>query len=116
MLKKLSITALAAGFAVLAGAVALAANKVIDDAKAQCTIGEQIDGYLGAVQGATPDADVQREMRSVNQQRKQVYVSLAQRNGVTPDVTAKLTAEKLINREPSGNCVQDAAGKWVKKP
>lgn len=88
----------------------------IDDAKADCQVGERIDGYLGVVDGASPDDAALRRMREVNQQRAAAYGDLAAKNGVTVDVTAKLTAEKLINKAPSGHCVQDEGGSWVEVP
>ena len=94
---------------------AFAASKIIEDAKADCVIGEQIDGYLGTVTGESPSAEVAREVRSVNQQRKAAYARLASKNGVTIDVTAKLTAEKLINDAPRGHCVQTINRTWRKK-
>jgi len=94
---------------------ASAANPVIDQAKATCAIGERNDGYLGAVPGSAVSSAERREMNSVNQQRKAVYERLAERNGVTIEVTATLTAEKLINQAPSGHCVQDGSGTWIKK-
>ena len=99
-----------AAFAPLAGA---AANPVIDQAKAQCVVGEQADGYLGVVAGASASDAVRREIRDVNQQRKAAYANLAQRNGVSVEVTAALTAEKLIAQARPGHCVRDAQGAWT---
>ena len=70
-----------AAFAPLAGA---AANPVIDQAKAQCVVGEQA-----------------------------AYANLAQRNGVSVEVTAALTAEKLIAQARPGHCVRNAQGAWT---
>lgn len=95
-------------------APALAASPAIESAKAQCVIGERKDGYLGVVSGKSASTVVLREMRSVNQQRRAAYERLAERNGVTIDVAAALTAERLINAAKSGECVQNAAGEWVK--
>ncbi|MEM9705072.1 MAG: YdbL family protein [Pseudomonadota bacterium] len=91
------------------------ANAIIDSAKAQCIIGERTDGYLGVVSGKSATAEQRREMRSVNQQRRAAYERLAARNGVTVAVAAQLTAEKLINQAPRGQCVQDSSGQWVQK-
>lgn len=88
----------------------------IDDAKAACQVGERIDGYLGVVDGASPPAAAARRMREINQARAAAYADLARKNGVTVDVTAKLTAEKLINKAPSGHCVQVGDGDWVEVP
>ena len=97
----------------LAAVSAAAANPVIDQAKNQCLIGEQADGYLGVVAGANPSDAQRREMRDVNQQRKAVYADLARRNGVSVEVTAQLTAEKLINQARPGQCVRNQQGRWI---
>ena len=95
---------------------ATAANQIINDAKSQCIIGEQVDGYLGVVSGKNASTEQLREMRSINQQRKAIYADLAKQNGVTVKVTAQLTAEKLIAKAKPGECVQTAPGKWAKVP
>ena len=97
----------------IAVGAAHAASPVIENAKDQCIIGEQNDGYLGFVDGADGDANLRREVRSVNQQRKAAYSNLARRNGVTIDDAARATAERLINSAGSGECVQDASGDWI---
>ena len=99
--------------ALFAPLTSVAANAVIDQAKAECLIGEQADGYLGVVAGKNPSAAVRREMRDINQQRKSAYTRLAERNGVTVEVTAALTAEKLIAQAGRGQCVRKADGSWV---
>ncbi|MEM9495506.1 MAG: YdbL family protein [Pseudomonadota bacterium] len=100
--------------ATLAPVVAVAANAVIENAKGQCIVGEQADGYLGIVDASRASDAIRREVRDVNQQRKAVYADLARRNGVSTDVTAKLTAEKLLTQaRQRGHCYRDPAGRWV---
>ncbi len=107
--------ALFAGLAALVG-VASAASATIERAKDQCIVGEQADGYLGVVSGASASDAVRREVRDVNQQRKSYYADIARRNGVSVDVTARLAAEKLIASDlrRSGRCVRDSSGSWKK--
>ena len=115
-MKKLHLSLIAGalvGFAA-APAVALAASAIIEDAKDQCIVGEQADGYLGFVDESAADTALKREVRDVNQQRKALYADLAAKEGVTIEVTAVLTAEKLINSARSGECVRDANGAWIK--
>ncbi|WP_031552018.1 YdbL family protein [Parvularcula oceani] len=92
------------------------AQEGLEQAKADCIIGERIDGYLGVVAGENADAATLRRMREVNQKRAAAYEGLANRNGVTVQAAAKATAERLINSAPSGNCVQNAAGEWIEVP
>ncbi len=115
MKKEIAAIALAS---VIAGAtlspgLAAAASAEVERAKDQCIIGEQMDGYLGIVDAARADTSLQRAVRDINQQRKAVYADLASRNGVTIDVTAALTAEKLINQLTSGQCYKNQGGRWI---
>ena len=105
---------LLAGTAALLGAAL--ATPATDAAKARCEIGERNDGYLGVVDGARVSETVRRDLREINQKRAAAYDRLAARNGVSRQDAARLTAEKLINSAPSGHCVQDASGSWVKVP
>ena len=93
---------------------AVAASAIIEEAKDQCIVGEQADGYLGIVSGASASDAVRREVRDINQQRKSYYADIARRNGVSIEVTATLTAQKLIDQARSGQCVRDQNGRWVK--
>ncbi len=92
---------------------ASAASAIIENAKDNCIVGEQADGYLGIVPGANASAELRREVRDVNQQRKAVYASIAQRTEVTVDIAATRTAARLVNEAKSGQCVRDASGEWL---
>lgn len=113
-MKVLGAAAVAA-IAIFAGLSAAAASAAIDSAKASCVVGEQMDGYLGIADEGKATEDLRREVRSVNQQRKAAYEKLAEKNGVTVDVTAALTAERLINKAPAGHCYRDQSGAWHEK-
>lgn len=113
------LKALTAAIALSIAAVAstsVAAPAVIESAKADCVVGERIDGYLGIIDEGAASDTLRREVRSINQQRRDAYQSLAERNGVPLTAAAKATAERLINSAPSGHCVQNEAGRWVKVP
>lgn len=113
-MRKTFLMAVAAA-ALVAGA-AEALSPAMEAAKASCVVGEQADGYLGVVDPAKASEDLRRELREVNQQRKQAYESLAAQNGVTTEVAAQVTAERLLNGAPSGQCIRDQNGQWIKKP
>ena len=91
-----------------------AASALIEAAKNECVVGEQANGYLGVVSGASASESLKRDVSDTNQRRKAVYADLAKRNGVTIEVTAALTAEKLMSQASRGQCIRDGAGKWVK--
>ena len=113
MIKKFA-SALAAATLLVGAAHALSPR--LDAAKANCVIGEQSDGYLGIVDPSKVDEDMRRELREVNQQRKAAYERIAAANGVTTEVAAQVTAERLVNNAPPGQCVRDPNGQWIKKP
>lgn len=109
------LLALTAALLTLTG-VAMAANNVIDTAKNECIIGEQIDGYIGVIEADQVSTELDRELRSVNQRRKAVYADLAEKNGVTVQVAAQLTAEKLLaEAAEKGHCYHNAQGQWVRR-
>jgi len=110
-------SSLSAAAIVCFAATAAAASPAIDAAKASCIVGEQYDGYLGVIDAGAASEALRREVRSVNLQRKAAYANLAERNGVTVEVAATLTAEKLLMGAPSGQCILPQAGAaWQKKP
>lgn len=107
------IAAFLAGVVMMAHALALPA--IVERAKDTCVVGEQADGYLGFVPGKDASTELEREVRRINQQRKSVYADLARKNNVSVEVTAALTAEKLISNAQPGECVRGTDGEWVKK-
>lgn len=117
MMRRLrNVAVAAAALSIGSGVVAVeAASAIVEAAKDNCVVGEQADGYLGFVDGQTGSEELRREVRDVNQQRKAIYADLARRNGVTVEVTAALTAEKLIAQASVGECVRDSSGRWIKR-
>jgi hypothetical protein len=100
--------------AALSGA-AFAASAIVENAKSLCIVGEQADGYLGIIDAGKASAELRREVGAVNQQRKAYYSQIAQKNGVTIEVAAAMTAEKLITQASPGQCVRDSTGQWKRK-
>ena len=92
---------------------ASAASAIIENAKDNCIVGEQADGYLGFVPGASASSELRSEVRDANQQRKAVYADIAKRTNVTVDVAATRTASRLVNEAKRGQCVRDANGEWL---
>ena len=114
-MKKIVLAAFAAVGLMFTAALApvLAASAIIENAKSNCIVGEQADGYLGFVPGKTASRELRQEVRDANQQRKAVYADIAARTSVTVDVAATRTAARLINEAKSGQCVRDASGTWL---
>ena len=91
------------------------AKATVDSAKARGEIGEQIDGYLGVVDGASPSTAVRNAMSEINIARKAVYTKAADNGNVQTPIFAQLTGEKTIKKAPSGQFVKDATGVWKRK-
>ena len=72
-MKQLLLGLAAAGVlasASVTAAPAAAASAIVEQAKDQCLVGEQADGYLGFVPGADISTALRREVLDINQQRK----------------------------------------------
>ena len=91
------------------------AKATVDSAKSRGEIGEQIDGYFGIVDGASPSTAVRNAMTEINIARKAVYTEVANKSGQPTSVVAQLTGEKQIKKAPSGQYVKDASGVWKRK-
>lgn len=103
--------ALAAAVLALAPAPATALD--LDGARAQGLVGEQLDGYVGAV-SASPPAEVKQLVESVNAKRREAYAEIARRNGTAIEAVAALAGQKLVDRLPPGAWV-GANGHWYQK-
>jgi uncharacterized protein YdbL (DUF1318 family) len=112
LLRNIAAAGVLAGMAA-APISASAASAMIEQAKSQCIVGEQADGYIGFVPGADIPDDLRREVRDTNQARKAFYADLSKRNGVTIEVAAALTAEKLMQQAGPGECIRMQDGSWV---
>ncbi|MBN24061.1 MAG: hypothetical protein CL578_03310 [Alteromonadaceae bacterium] len=83
----------------------------LDDAKDQGLVGEQTDGYLGAV---VSQPDVIALIKEVNNKRKAKYSQLASKNNLTLEQVEKLAAKKAYEKTASGHYVL-VNGNWVRK-
>ena len=84
----------------------------LDAAKRQGLVGEQPDGYIGAVR---PTPEAAELVRTVNAQRVQSYQDLARRNGVSVGSVAALAGQKLVDRAGRGEYVKDSGGRWIQR-
>lgn len=91
------------------------AKATVDAAIARGEIGEQIDGYLGVVDGASPSTAVRDAMNEINIARKSVYTNAASSSPQPASVFAQLTGEKQIKKAAPGTYVKDSTGVWKKK-
>lgn len=108
------LSALAA-VALLVAPAAHAASAAIESAKASGIVGEQVDGYLGFVSGAAPDAALQAEVDENNIQRRNLYTQTASQQGVSVDAVAQIAGAQQVERAPAGQYVKDSTGAWIRK-
>ena len=104
---------------VSAPTVAIAADlaqdkSVVDAAKAQGSVGEQGDGYLGFVHGSA-DASVTAAVNEINAARAETYRQTAAKTGVTPEAAGQAVAVQLQARMPAGQYFKPLNGSWVQK-
>ncbi|MEE4200224.1 YdbL family protein [Erythrobacter sp.] len=79
-------------------------------ARAQGTVGEQVDGYLGIVGNATPA--LQRLVNDINIRRRAVYAEKAQENNATLEQYAMTAGCQAIARTVPGEKYQAPDGTW----
>ncbi len=102
-----------AGILVVAGmALALPALALtLEEARTAGLIGEQADGYVGAV-SASPE--VTALVQEINRKRLEHYRGIAAKNNLEVDKVARLAGEKLIEKAAPGEMIRDNGG-WKKK-
>lgn len=79
-------------------------------ARANGSIGEKPDGYLGIVSGG--DAQLQRMVSDINLKRKQVYTNRASAEGSTVEQFAFTAGCNTISRTQPGEKYQAPDGTW----
>jgi len=89
--------------------------QTLEEAKTAGLIGEKRDGYIGLVQSSAP-APVQQLIADVNRQRRERYEQIARENGIAVDQVAQLAYARAVEATKSGHYVEDANGRWVRKP
>ncbi|MEB2346264.1 MAG: YdbL family protein [Deltaproteobacteria bacterium] len=85
----------------------------LDAARAQGLVGEQTDGYVGAVRGEG-GAEVAQLVAAVNAKRRAAYEKIAREQGTDVTAVAALAGQKLIARAPAGSWIGDG-GRWYQK-
>ena len=91
------------------------AKATVDAAIKRGEVGEQINGYLGIVDGKSPSPAVRNAVSEINIARKAVYTQAASGGVEPPAVYAQLTGEKQIKKAAPGTYVKDTSGVWKKK-
>jgi uncharacterized protein YdbL (DUF1318 family) len=95
-------------------AMAQASDSVLAQARANGLIGEQADGYLGFVPGATISADLRGRVDQNNIQRRQLYTRRAAERSVAVNEMAAAVACEVFQRPriAVGERYRNEAGQW----
>ncbi|HVK81569.1 MAG TPA: YdbL family protein [Verrucomicrobiae bacterium] len=114
MIRTFAFTAIAAAtLALSAPAFAQAADSALAQARASGLIGEQADGYLGFVPGATISADLRGRVEQNNIQRRQLFTRRAAERAVSVnEMAAAVACEVFERRIAMGERYRDEAGQW----
>lgn len=103
----------AAGIVAVTGLVAPAQaqrDPAYAAARANGSVGEQTDGYLGITGAATPE--LQRLVNDINIRRRAVYSEKAQQNNATLEQYATTAGCQAIARTEPGEKYQAPDGSW----
>jgi uncharacterized protein len=95
------------------GAVSAQSYPDLAAARRAGQVGERYDGYLGYA--STPSRQVQRQVGAINIRRRSLYVGLAQRRRVTPEVAGLATGCELLGRVAVGEVYMLQDGVWRRR-
>lgn len=105
--------AAAALLALATPALGQAADNALTQARASGLIGEQADGYLGFVPGASISADLRGRVEQNNMQRRQLYQRRATERSVSVnEMAAAVACEVFERRIAVGERYRNEAGQW----
>jgi len=95
-------------------AMAQAGDAALAQARANGLIGEQADGYLGFVPGASISADLRGRVDQNNIQRRQLYTRRATERSVSVNEMAAAVACEVFQRPriAVGERYRNEAGQW----
>lgn len=81
----------------------------LDEARKNGMVGEQLDGYVAAI---NTGSGVVKLVAEINEKRKSEYTRIAKQNGQELPVVGQLAAPKIIEGLPKGALYQDNNGAW----
>ena len=102
-----------AAAALLPASVAAQSYPELAAARRAGQVGERFDGYLGYA--STPSQTVQRQVSATNIRRRSLYVGLAQRKHVTPEVAGFATGCELLGMIAVGEVYMLQDGIWRRR-
>jgi uncharacterized protein YdbL (DUF1318 family) len=113
MKRLIAIFAIAASAAAIPAAAPSQAYGELAAARRAGQVGERYDGFLGMATAASPA--VQRQVSAINIRRRSLYVDLARRRGVTPQVAGYATGCELLTRVRVGEAYMLQDGVWRRR-
>lgn len=84
----------------------------LQEAKQSGLVGEQVNGYLGAVK---PSSEVNSLVKTVNDKRKAKYQELATKHNISVEAVAVRAAKKAMSLTEKGQYIESSPGHWKKK-
>jgi uncharacterized protein YdbL (DUF1318 family) len=87
-----------------------AQSNVLGAAMAAGQAGERYDGYMGTP--VTPSEQLRRQVAAINLRRRNLYIELASRRGVSPDVVGLTAACELFAQLSPGEAYMLKQGGW----
>lgn len=88
----------------------IASADQLDQLRASGAVGEAFDGYARARDGSVKDY-----VKSVNAQRRSIYVKRAKKQGVSADQVGRVYATEIAKSAPEGTYLLGEDGKWRRK-
>ncbi|MBI1188211.1 MAG: DUF1318 domain-containing protein [Alphaproteobacteria bacterium] len=112
---RIAVAAILAGAALAGVAIAQSGpDPVLADARATGIVGEQADGYVGVVDAARANADIQARVQSLNTRRRAAFTRRAQDNppATVDEMAIAFACEVYATQLESGWYYEDASGAW----
>ena len=76
-------------------------------------VGERFDGYMGVVSSSS--AELRRQVSAVNIRRRNLYIELASRRNVTPEIVGMAAACELLTQLSVGEAYMLSDGVWRRR-
>ena len=97
----------------LAAVPVAAQTPVVAQAIQAGQVGERYDGYMGIVGAATPQ--LQRQVNAINIHRRNLYIELASRRNINPQLVGMATACQLLAQLTPGEAYMLNDGAWRRR-
>lgn len=109
----MSVKAFLLVLAALAAAPVAAQSPILSEAVQSGQVGERYDGYMGFV--VTPPAQLRRQVDAINLRRRNLYIELAERRNVNPQLVGMTAACQLFSQLPLGEAYMLSDGAWRRR-